>query len=915
MKTYVMLFLYFIASMAWATMTAPIERGTGMIAGKMAIYASGDTIAFVCNDNSTANPATISSLVYKYSYNGGTTWYSTVIDQIWDGFCHPTLSVNPGEILVTFVQAYQRKLARSTNGGMTWAITNLGKTFEKAPRIEKRNGRYYNFEIDQPYPEHLQRSFLTIDNPEELRAPVYITEEELSWNGTPVYFHGRDIVYGALRSNSNIWIKRTNVGTNNGWPSFLDPVITSGTISCAETYPASTIFRGGLVTGAPPIQLVSEHPDYQQGTLVGPADPGHIVLVTGMGSTYSVKIGTRTNYDGQFITAFENYPQTNNYVGLNIFTVFDTVWVDAPSGVGGDGRFYTNSQLWIRGVFSGHQTWSCSDTIMIVGDITLSGTTPGTAPDNPANPNLLDSVTLITSKNVILKYGFKDPNTGQRVHPLCKSDANLSYIYATIYAMNEDPDPRKDGTFTFEYQHPHPAIPDMTYNGTLYTNIDLHRYLFSSPIAPNWPEDIDLPWYNPLWPEFTPYLERGIIQVWGSINQRRRGYVHRSWVDSEYQTGGAWDLTNDACGGASFVNGLPYFDETLQITTSPVNYPGTAGAGIGYKKDYRGDKRHEIDERLYYWGLKLGSRQVSSGDFTNSFELKYAKRIHSKNYARRSSAALYCVNDVAVFEYGTTYRSLRELTEGDGLITGAEMTLVSQPFIAQTMPSGTGYSLKLKTIIPSTQTITQENDYTVDSMVNDIVVLQDGRKVLARLNFAATNYLSFHDILANGELSLIENVPVSILPTDELTKASRIWLVPSAANELEIVIWKKLAGGEEDNPFGRFYTAHAVLPAVDADDPVAPVIPAMALFCAPNPMRNEMKLTLELDEEKEFELRIYNLRGQLVRTHTGISDKGAKAEWLWDGKDSGGRDCGSGVFVIKVRAKGYPDLSRSICRL
>lgn len=120
-----------------------------------------------------------------------------------------------------------------------------------------------------------------------------------------------------------------------------------------------------------------------------------------------------------------------------------------------------------------------------------------------------------------------------------------------------------------------------------YTYIDLHKYIFpisnmvppnvydfnlhgNEPVPPYYtcgypyedpgyvysypntnssnyavPYGTDYPWYNPIWPESaeTIVMERGDINIWGAVAQRRRGFVHRSGSDPYNHPGNnKWEL-------------------------------------------------------------------------------------------------------------------------------------------------------------------------------------------------------------------------------------------------------------------------------------------------------------------------------------------------------------------------------------
>jgi len=106
---------------------------------------------------------------------------------------------------------------------------------------------------------------------------------------------------------------------------------------------------------------------------------------------------------------------------------------------------------------------------------------------------------------------------------------------------------------------------------------------------------LDYPWYNPLWPERNPYLMRGTINIWGGVNQRRRGFVRRNYVnDPPYNTEGLWNIPVDKCGGSSAPNAINiqlYQNPNVFVTLQGRNYPGAGGAQVGYNKNYQYDTR------------------------------------------------------------------------------------------------------------------------------------------------------------------------------------------------------------------------------------------------------------------------------------------------------------------------------------
>jgi len=430
---------------------------------------------------------------------------------------------------------------------------------------------------------------------------MYFTETDESTNETPVYFYGPDVVYGRVHSNSDIWIKQAGGGTNGGWPTFYDLVSTAGRIqvSGGGTPPWEEVFIGGYIEGyrkfAYPTQMNTIR---RNGTKIGDGDPDKIYMVTVNGSSFEMIIGTIGEPEINHALVYNPYPANPLGTPLfrNTFTMRDTVWIQAPGGSAAQRTMFVDGKLWIRGNFSGNQTWGTSDTLFLIDDITYMGTQVGLAPDTMPM-NRTDILGLVSEKSILIKYGHRDPLDSLRYYPNCGPDGTSGTntginIYAALCALGDGAgDPHKDGVFSFEYQHPHPSTPAVNAGGTLWTLIDIHRRKFPQNTTNPWPPQLDYPWYNPLWPERLPYLERGHINLWGSVAQRRRGFVHRNVLDTEYQTNGVWNIPIDACGGSSAVNTT---DPVFGFQMATRNFPGATGGGTGYKKNYH------YDTRFYY---------------------------------------------------------------------------------------------------------------------------------------------------------------------------------------------------------------------------------------------------------------------------------------------------------------------------
>ena len=218
----------------------------------------------------------------------------------------------------------------------------------------------------------------------------------------------------------------------------------------------------------------------------------------------------------------------------------------------------------IYGSVSGAHTVGCADTTFIVGNITYSQTAVGSAPDNQDNPNRSDYFGLLSEKRIYIKYKYFDPETGQRENHTSHANGNL-YLYGAFAALGDgEGDCHQDGIISYEYQHPHGSTGEFmgtspfTGNDTLFTWVDLHLFKFPGSAFYPWPansgaspnggyNNVDYPWYNPVWPEPANQIVygRGGLYVFGAFHQRRRGFVHRSGSDPyNHPQPFNWDIPN-----------------------------------------------------------------------------------------------------------------------------------------------------------------------------------------------------------------------------------------------------------------------------------------------------------------------------------------------------------------------------------
>jgi len=87
-------------------------------------------------------------------------------------------------------------------------------------------------------------------------------------------------------------------------------------------------------------------------------------------------------------------------------------------------------------------------------------------------------------------------------------------------------------------------------------------------------------------------------------------------------------------------------------------------------------------------------------------------------------------------------------------------------------------------------------------------------------------------------------------------------------------------------------------PPVDAETPDAP----LAMACYPNPFNPTTTIALDLPRAADVRVRLYNLRGALVRVLADGRLAEGRHQLTWDGRDDDGNPVASGVYFVETRA-------------
>jgi len=80
----------------------------------------------------------------------------------------------------------------------------------------------------------------------------------------------------------------------------------------------------------------------------------------------------------------------------------------------------------------------------------------------------------------------------------------------------------------------------------------------------------------------------------------------------------------------------------------------------------------------------------------------------------------------------------------------------------------------------------------------------------------------------------------------------------------------------------------------------------------PNPFNPETNISFSLPEESEVNLKIYNLKGQLVNILVNTRLGAGIHTFTWKGKDGSGKDVSSGIYFYKLMAGKYSETKKMV---
>jgi len=109
---------------------------------------------------------------------------------------------------------------------------------------------------------------------------------------------------------------------------------------------------------------------------------------------------------------------------------------------------------------------------------------------------------------------------------------------------------------------------------------------------------------------------------------------------------------------------------------------------------------------------------------------------------------------------------------------------------------------------------------------------------------------------------------------------------------------------------GSYVHVYALVEPSATEDAVQTPPAALCLSLSPNPFRESLSISLPGKETTSPSIRVYDLRGRLVR-ELGTAPNGGPV-WQWDGKNERGARLPCGVYLVRVEAGGRSVVGRAV---
>jgi len=93
-------------------------------------------------------------------------------------------------------------------------------------------------------------------------------------------------------------------------------------------------------------------------------------------------------------------------------------------------------------------------------------------------------------------------------------------------------------------------------------------------------------------------------------------------------------------------------------------------------------------------------------------------------------------------------------------------------------------------------------------------------------------------------------------------------------------------------------------------EPITPAVPQLSV--SPNPFRASAEISFEVSKSSHTVIKVYNLKGQLLRVLHDAPLLPGQHSVNWNGLDDKGRECPAGIYLMRFEAEGFKQVKRMV---
>jgi hypothetical protein len=237
----------------------------------------------------------------------------------------------------------------------------------------------------------------------------------------------------------------------------------------------------------------------------------------------------------------------------------------------------------------------------------------------------------------------------------------------------------------------------------------------------------------------------------------------------------------------------------------------------------------------------------------------------------------------------------------------------ASPFVYQLTIADGIDNMTVKAINAVSGAVTYETSLTVATMINDVCVMPNGRRLVATFENPGT--INLWEVSPQNNLTHVEvwQIDAMLLPSAARLKTCRLYMLPSGNDRAE-VFFHIPADNTSPGSIGSLYHAYTSFP-VSNEDYTVPAVPEIKFAAYPNPMRGELKIEVENAKASIVTLDVYNVKGQKVRSiPLPNPNNAAKIEYTWNGTDAKNHKVANGIYMLRLMVNDKAVVTKRICR-